>query len=94
MEDQVVVLNPIGRVGAPDSRIAPRLQDLNTKVVGMIDNQKENADIVLVTLRDHLSSLYNFKEILYFTKESAAEPANFLDEIAAKCDCVINGVGH
>lgn len=94
MEKRFTALNPIGRVVASNSRIAPRLKDLNMKRMGIIDNHKHNADIVLNILKDKLCSKYNFKEILYFQKKSAAQAADFIDSIAAKCDFILNGVGH
>ncbi len=94
MKEKLTVLNPIGRVAASESKIAPRLQDLSRKRVAIIDNQKENADVVLSALKDILSSQYEFQEIFYFKKKFPAEPADFLEEILPKCDLVINGVGH
>ncbi len=93
-ENLITVLNPTGRVVASDSKIAPRLQDLNKKTLGLIDNQKYCADIILDVLKNNLSSKYNFKEIITFKKTSSAEPADFIDDFPGKFDCIINGVGH
>lgn len=93
-ENLIEVLNPIGRVASLDSRIAHRLQDMNMKTMGIIDNQKVNANIILYTLKNNLSCRYSFKEIFYFEKKKPSEPADFIDEIAEKCDFVINGIGH
>ncbi len=93
-EHFITVLNPMGRVVTSDLKIAPRLPDLNKKTLGIIDNQKFNADTILDVLKNNLSSKYNFKEIIYFKKTSSAEPADFIDDFPGKFDCIINGVGH
>lgn len=86
--------SPIGQIRSEERRLAERPSTLHGKVVGVIDNQKENARLVLTTLIDELQKREKLGKVPYFTKSFPAEPARGLPEIVGQCDAIINGVGH
>ncbi|HEX2170879.1 MAG TPA: hypothetical protein VHL09_00335 [Dehalococcoidia bacterium] len=76
-------------------RIAPRLASLAGKRVGILDNRKDNADVILKRVAERLERDCGTRTALYRTKvvySRRAEPA-MLDELAAECDLVITAVG-
>jgi hypothetical protein len=74
---------------------APRPMDLSGKTVGLLDNTKEQADIILETIGTALRERYGAAEVIirrknYFSKPA---PAELIDEIADKVQVAIAAVG-
>jgi hypothetical protein len=92
---KLVILDPTHEGGGSQSRMAPRPTDVSHKVVGLLDNEKPHSrellDFVEIELRDRLSPA----KVLRFRKDDSTRPAPepLLNEIAAECELVINGVG-
>ena len=78
-----------------DIPLARRPPSLAGKVIGLYDNTKEQADIILETVgealkRDHgVKALLNFRGVHY----SKPAPAETIEEMARKCDIVICALG-
>ena len=80
----------------PDSTIlAPRPEDLNGKVVGLLSNSKRNADKLLEAVYSLLQDTYDFKDMVYLDKGDSSRPApkHIMDDLLAKCDLVITATG-
>ena len=75
--------------------MAPRPADLSGKVVGILDNTKEQADIILQTLGEALREKYGVKEVIMRRKEHYSKPApdEMIEEMADQCDVVICALG-
>lgn len=75
--------------------MAPRPADLSGKVVGILDNTKEQADIILQTLGEALREKYGVKEVIMRRKEHYSKPApdEMIQEMADQCDVVICALG-
>jgi hypothetical protein len=75
--------------------LAPRPTNLRGKVVGLYDNTKEQADIVLATLGDQLVKRYGVKELISRRGVHYSKPAPLetIEEMARKCDVVICALG-
>ena len=89
----VSVYIPTGDLAVAARSLAPRLASVRGKRIGILDNCKEFADVVLrgvalVLERDHGAS------VTFWRKSYLGIPSPFAAEMAAKCDAVINGVGH
>jgi hypothetical protein len=74
---------------------ATRPMDLSGKVVGMIDNNKEQGDIILETFAQALRERFGVADVIiqrkpYFSKPATAE---MIDELASKVDVAIAAVG-
>ncbi len=90
----MTIMSPIGQSTLAKADLAPRLDALSGKVVGVIDNQKENANFALDAVVDELERRDLGIKILRYNKLFPAQAAHNLDEIVGACDAVINGVGH
>ena len=74
---------------------APRPMDLAGKVVGMVDNNKEQGDVILAAFGQALRERFGVADVIirrkpYFSKPATAE---LIDELAAKVDVAIAAVG-
>ena len=74
---------------------APRPMDLAGKVVGLLDNTKEQADIILATVGEDLRRRYGVKDVIIQRKEFFSKPAKpeLLDDMASKVQVAIAAVG-
>jgi|TARA_B100001964_G_C13761235_1_gene391844 DNA-binding transcriptional regulator LsrR (DeoR family) len=75
--------------------LAARPPDLSGKVVGVLDNTKEQADVILETLGESLREKYGVKEVVVRRKEHYSKPApdEMIAEMADQCDVVICALG-
>jgi len=75
--------------------LAPRPMDLAGKVVGMIDNTKEQADVILETVADILRSRYGAAKVIIRRKEHFSRPASeaLLNEMAKEVQVAAAALG-
>ena len=90
----VSVYVPTGSVDTAARTLAPRLQSVRGARIGILDNCKEFADLVLQGVADILKRDHGVGEITFWRKDYLGKPAAFVPEVVAACDAVINGVGH
>lgn len=74
---------------------ARRLSSLAGSRLGIIDDSKRNADVLLEELAEVLRTRYEIAEVRWHRKPSASRPADptALKELAEHCDAVIIAVG-
>ena len=75
--------------------LAPRLGELRGKVGGFLDNRKQNANVLLERIAEHLRAAYGMAEAIHrakFIYSRGAEPA-LIDELAERCDFVVAAIG-
>jgi len=96
MEDigGVNVYVPTGAADTGRKRLAPRLKSLRGARIGILDNCKEFADVVLRGVAEVLEREHAVAQVKFWRKEYLGIPSKFAPEMAAQCDAVINGVGH
>ena len=51
---QIELLDPTGQPRSAQAALAPRAGDLRGRRVGLLDNGKANADVVLTRVAEHL----------------------------------------
>jgi hypothetical protein len=90
----ISVLLPNGTADIAAKALAPRLATLEGARIGILDNCKEFADLVLNGVADVLRRDYKPREVRFWRKRYLGIPAPFTADMAAGCDAVINGVGH
>lgn len=90
----ISVFVPTGAVDMKVKQLAPRLKTVRGARIGVLDNCKEFADLVLRGVADVLEREHGAAEIRFWRKEYLGDPSRFALEMAAQCDAVINGVGH
>ena len=80
----------------PDSTLlAPRPEDLNGKVVGLLSNGSPNADQLLDAVYSLLQDTYEFSGVVHLNKGDPSRPAppHIMGELLEKCDLVITATG-
>lgn len=75
--------------------LAQRPVDLAGKVVGLIDNTKEQADVILETVAKELRERYGVKEVIIERKEAFSKPASIalIDAMAKRVQVAAAAVG-
>ena len=75
--------------------LAPRPIDLAGKVVGMIDNTKEQADVILATVAEELRARFGVKDVIIERKEAFSRPASQqqIDALAKRVQVAAAAVG-
>jgi hypothetical protein len=74
---------------------APRLPTLAGTRLGVIDDSKRNADVLLEELVELLRTRYEISDVKWHRKPSASRPADpaAIKELAETCDSVIIAIG-
>ncbi len=75
--------------------MAPRPKDLAGKVVGLLDNTKEQADIILETVAQTLRSRYGVAKVIVRRKEHYSKPATgaMIDDLAKEVQVAVAALG-
>ncbi|MQA32086.1 UGSC family (seleno)protein [Modestobacter roseus] len=91
------VLDPTGlsAVRVASSSLAPRRADLAGARIGLLENTKHNAALLLDEIAGHLERDRGATTVLRRTKTAFAlpMPAELLEELTRECDVVLVGVG-
>jgi len=76
-------------------QMAARPVDLSGKVVGLLDNTKEQADIILQTVGVALCERFGVERLVIRRKEHYSKPATLeiINEMADQVDVTIAGLG-
>ena len=89
----VSVYIPTGDLATVAAHLAPRLRTVRDARIGILDNCKEFADVVLRGVAAALERDHGAK-VKFWRKSYLGIPSPFATEMAKECDAVINGVGH
>jgi hypothetical protein len=75
--------------------LAPRPMDLAGKVVGLLDNTKEQADVILETVAGVLRERYGAAKVIIRRKEHFSKPATeaLLNEMAKEVQVAAAALG-
>ncbi len=75
--------------------LAARLRTLEGKTLGILSNQKVNADELLESLAAELQLRHQVRVIIKRSKQiqSQAAPLVVMRDLVSSCDAVIHGVG-
>src|SRR6185295_13714544 len=75
--------------------LAPRPMDLAGKVVGLLDNTKEQADIILATVGEALRERYGVAKVIIRRKEFFSRPASeaLLNDMAKEVQVAAAALG-
>jgi hypothetical protein len=90
------ILDPTGQSDVQRAVVlAPRVRELAGLRLGLLDNAKPNAALVLQTMAAQLRAQHHLGEVTTFTKSYFGTPVeeDRAKEIAQSCDAVIAGVG-
>lgn len=90
------ILDPTGGRAATQAwRRAARLPSMTGKTLGLLDNGKPNASLLLSEIGARLRHDYDLRDVLVFTKPSSGTPVDQtqMEEILATCDFAVAAVG-
>ena len=92
---EYVLVNPTTQAIVAPFNGAPRLASLAGTRLGIIDDSKRNADVLLEELVDLLRARYEISEVTWHRKPSASRPADpkAIQDLARDCDSVIIAIG-
>jgi len=85
------VLNPCGAQTRRLKPLAPRPRDLAGRSVGILDNSKPNAGVLLAGVAELLAARAGAGSVRTWRKPTSAQPAECLDEIARSVEVVLTG---
>ena len=88
--ETIEIVNPTGVRATKQIKLAPRMHDnLHGRRIGLLDNNKPNADKFLDHVGALLKKRYDGVELISKRKMTRIE-ADCLTELAEHCDVVIN----
>jgi len=95
MANDLGFVDPSAGGGKQRIDLAPRAADLAGKVVGLLDNTKEQADIILQALGEALRERYGVAKVIMRRKEHYSKPATeaLIDDMAREVDVAIAALG-
>ena len=93
--DKLQILNPTISYPVSKGKLAPRLDTLNGKVVGLLGNNFGGADRMLKRVEEILESKYELEGVVTRHKSYIGEPAprEIFDEMVSSCDAVFTAIG-
>ena len=92
---QHTLVDPTTQPIVPEFMPAPRLDSLEHKRLGLIDDAKDGARELLEEIADVLQERYGVTDVVYHRKPSASRPADpeVIKNIAEECDYVVVAIG-
>lgn len=95
LPNQYTLVNPTTQPIVAPFDGAPRLPTLAGTRLGVIDDSKRNADVLLEELVELLRTRYEISDVKWHRKPSASRPADpaAIKELAETCDSVIIAIG-
>ena len=92
--DSVLVFVPVGKESTQQLRTTTRHVS-NSLVIGLLDNHKHHSDTVLDRLQQRLTEKLPSASFVRMKKPEAGKgaPQAMLDQLAAQCQVVVNGIG-
>lgn len=95
MSEALGFIDPTAGGGKRRIALAPRPMDLAGKVVGLLDNTKEQGTLILETLGAALRERYGVARVVIRSKEHYSKPATdaLIDDMAKEVQVAIAAVG-
>ena len=95
MNEPLPWIDPTAGGGKAKIATAPRPMDLAGKTVGLLDNTKEQGDVILRTIGEALRERHGVARVVIRRKEHYSKPATdkLIDEMAKEVEVAIAAVG-
>ena len=95
VQNEHVLVNPTTKPIVAPFDGAPRLSSLAGTRLGVIDDSKTNADVLLEELVELFRTRYEISDVKWHRKPSASRPADpaAVRELAEHCDWVMIAIG-
>ena len=90
-----MLINPCGTASPPRYELASRKEIPKTSLLGILNNGKTNAGLILDQIAEDLVQRFGFSGTLRIRKPATSHPCpdEKLKELTCRCAVVINGVG-
>ena len=85
------VMNPCGVFEVQSAPLTPRTALNADATIGLLANDKKNADVLLGFVQRYLSERLGIEKFLWLRKE-ATRPADLTEEFTRGCDAVVAAV--
>ena len=95
MTEDLSFIDPTVKKQRTRIALAARPMDLANKVVGLLDNTKEQGDLILEAVADALRENYGVAKVIIRRKEFFSKPASeqLINEMAAQVQVAIAALG-
>ena len=95
MANDLPFIDPTAGGGKARITPAPRPMDLAGKIVGLLDNTKEQGDVSLETVAKALKEKYGVAKVITVRKEHYSKPAteDIINEMAKEVQVAVAAVG-
>ena len=92
---KIQVLSPEAIAKPPQAGLAARVDRLDGKRIGFLNNTKSNVDILFDRIEELLSERYRIAGVVRTRKANAAVPATaaVIEQLVGECDVVITASG-
>jgi hypothetical protein len=90
---QIELLDPTGQPRTTQAALAPRAGSLRGLRVGLLDNGKANADVVLQRVAERLRRAHGVAAFVERRKETSTRGATCLSELARTVPVVVTALG-
>jgi hypothetical protein len=87
------VLNPLGEEQGAEAFIAPHIEDLTGRKVGLFWNGKHNGDVVLSEIGKQIKSKFTIDSLIRFDHGYEGIGPAAIKKIAESSDLVISSLG-
>ena len=90
----VTLLDPTSQGDVSAKFLAPRLDSLDGKVMGLLDITKNGSDIFLERIEELMRDRFDLGDVIHVKKPTFSRPAplELLAELAERADFVIEGL--
>jgi len=91
---KIEILNPVGEQEESNLKLAARLDNLEGKTIGLLDNLKPNASVIVARAGKRLAEKFPSAKIIGRSKpeQAAPLPEAIIREFSEKCSLVINAL--
>jgi len=96
VKEFIDILDPTAETTVRQEKTATGLNDLNGKVIGLVDNRKPNFDIFLERVEKALCQRFQFAKVVRLKKGGTGATVPLtpeeMDQLAPVCDAVVYGI--
>ena len=90
---RIPLLDPTGKPQPKEATLAIRPESLRGQRVGLLDNAKANADVLLDRVGKLLRTQHGVDAFVRRRKETSTRGATFLPDFAGEVNVVVNALG-